>query len=151
MKHRSLTRYMTAAVASLLAAACSGGDTGEGKQLVETRTSDLTVGPTCTRADNGQQVEMMTNDPPTLVLNPKVYLLFWGNFWTKSVGLNVRTQLTNFWGSMANKPAFWRQLAEYGIGAGSYAGAALLQSNVDLTGSQFDDKGVIAALKPAIG
>jgi hypothetical protein len=72
---------------------------------------------------------------PALIAHPKVFLLFWGIYWTNNatLGPKIRDALVKFWNKMGNAPSFWRPIAEYGVGTGSYIGAGL-QLGVSGTG-----------------
>ena len=98
----------------------------------ETRTSALSLG-SCTAisgTSTGATVTMQTpNNSPKLIAHPKVFFLWWGDYWVGAVGTVGRDRkdaLIAFWSDMANRASFWRQNAEYGIGDGSYLGQHLL-------------------------
>ena len=90
------------------------------------------------------------DDNPVVLAHPKVFLLFWGNYWVNNTTLGPKTRdaLVKFWNKMANAPNFWRPIAEYGVGDGSYLGAAL---QFGISGTGLSDDSIRPELLAEIG
>src|ERR1700751_2508798 len=58
-------------------------------------------------------------NPPGIIANPVVYSFYWGAPYWNAAAIQ-RSNLDATWSDLANKPAFWARLAEYGVGPGSF-------------------------------
>jgi len=149
-------------VLSLVAAAaasCSDGQSGE--EVTQGAVTGRPPGATSATpavpqppggASGGACSSNVTRQSPTspLIVNPKVYFLFWGSFWSTDPGLTERTGFTDTWSTMAASEAFYKQLAEYGIGNGQYLGSSVQTPNLG-TGATVTEATVQTLLTGQIG
>ncbi|HEY0482062.1 MAG TPA: VCBS repeat-containing protein [Kofleriaceae bacterium] len=51
--------------------------------------------------------------------SPKVHRLFWGDYWTQAAHTAEASDYDTTWANLANDPAFYTRMSEYGVGPGS--------------------------------
>lgn len=69
-----------------------------------------------------------------LITQPKIYLLFWGDYWN-GTGSSERNIYRSIWSKLASTEAFYKQVAEYGIGTGQYLGSSVQTPSLGSTGT----------------
>ncbi len=74
-----------------------------------------------------------------LLTNPKVYIAYWGNYWTQTTGSpsghTEKTQYDATWSLLASSIPLYTRLHEYGIGQGQWLGSTTTPTGLPASGS----------------
>ena len=54
-----------------------------------------------------------------ILTHARIHRVFWGDYWTQAAHTAEASSYDNTWTSLANSPAFYTRLSEYGAGVGS--------------------------------
>jgi hypothetical protein len=88
------------------------------------------------------------SSPANVMHSPHVHNVFWGASYWNAAG-NLRSELDATWTDLANNVAFWKRLAEYGVGNGNFADSTIQDPPVvqgsGIYVSEQDIQGTIAA------
>jgi hypothetical protein len=69
-------------------------------------------------------VHALANHGGRIIAAPRVHRLFWGSWWGQAAHTAEATSYNSTWTTLANSPAFFNRISEYGVGLGS-AGSRL--------------------------
>jgi hypothetical protein len=93
--------------------------------------------------------QSMRNAGGPIIQNPRVNIIFWGS-WTSG----AYTPLVNQWSALANMPALYTRLSEYGIGNGSWGTYYLYTSGATGTATNpvsLSDANLTSAIESLVG
>ena len=117
--------------------------------------TDTGFGQECITIDGGQQCSTLgvcstknvwlQNDYLNVLSAPEIRLVFWGDFW---FGNNQLGEMSREWNTLANDPAFYAPLNQYGVGAGSLSG--IYNTNLNISPGIIDEGDIQQELQSEI-
>ncbi len=87
------------------------------------------------------------SNTPWLQTKPQIHLVFWGSYWLNA-GLSEADYYATEWSTVANDPAFYKPMQEYGIQTGQLEG--IYFTNPNIVAGNMADNDVQSELKAEI-